>query len=233
MTSADITSVGVSEQPDPAYIIARVLGTTEPVAAAGVSPSGYSFMWHRSPEQLAARILAALSEAGYRVRPPDSDNTPVSVGEQIGDALGLPAPHVASASDIVEEAQRQHDLLRGVLDALYLEPCHITGMHTPNHHTYRTCSSQRDDVLQRVLTALGMTETDLGHKLHKVCFWCHRVPQQEDYRQQLRESYRWAGVLIPDELAAPGPVLPTMSPQEAVSIPDAAPDEEESDGKQR
>lgn len=123
----------------------------------------------------------------------------------VAEMQGFPAPHVASADDVLEEAARQHELLTGVINALALEPCHITGMHEPDHHVKYNCADQYKAVLDKVLQALEMNRADLRHQLHEgSCYWCHHVPAEEKYRQEHRKSHEWAGVPIPPELAATG-----------------------------
>jgi hypothetical protein len=93
-------------------------------------------------------------------------------------------------------------------EALTIEPCHITGMHDPDHHVRYTCAEQLREVASRMITGLGLTIDELPHRLHEKCGWCHNVGTQEKYRERMRESHRWAGVEIPAELAAPAPDAP-------------------------
>lgn len=97
-----------------------------------------------------------------------------------------------------------------LMDALTLRPCHVTGMHTPEHHARFMCAHQKAAMLDAVLAALGIDNAaDLPHALHdESCGWCHRVPAQERHREGLRETYRWAGVEIPAHLAEPGDDVP-------------------------
>lgn len=98
------------------------------------------------------------------------------------------------------------ELRQAVLDLLVLRPCHITGMHTPNHHTRSTCNDQKVAVLEGLLAALGIDLADARRELHPDgCWSCHDVPGQEKYRETRRNTYRWAGVPIPPELAAMAP----------------------------
>ena len=105
------------------------------------------------------------------------------------------------------------DLLRTALEerpdevreALTVRPCHVTGMHEPGHHVKYTCSIQMREVATALLDALGLAD-GLPRGLHGAdCYWCHAVPTQEKYREDLRQTYRWAGVEIGEELAAPAP----------------------------
>lgn len=96
--------------------------------------------------------------------------------------------------------------IEDVLAALALAPCHVTGMHTPDHHLDHTCTLQKAAAFDRLLAALGMDVDDLPHRLHaEDCYWCHHVPEQEQHRERLRQSWAWAGVPLTDELAHPAP----------------------------
>lgn len=92
-----------------------------------------------------------------------------------------------------------------ILEALAIHPCHITGMHSPEHHLNGSvCSHMMTDSADGVLALIGATQDELPRHLHgPQCGWCHRVPTQEEYREQLRRTHEWAGEDIPAELAAP------------------------------
>lgn len=92
-----------------------------------------------------------------------------------------------------------------LLAALCLEPCHVTGMHDPNHTDGSVCDIQRAKAFDRLLAVLGVSEGELPRALHDDCYWCRGIPTQEKYREQKRGLHRWAGVPVPDELAAPAP----------------------------
>lgn len=94
-------------------------------------------------------------------------------------------------------------LLDQMVEALTLHPCHITGMHSPEHHLEYVCEHQKGVLLESLLGVLGLRDADsLPHRLHESCGWCHDVPSQEKYRERLRKTYEWAGVPIPEDLAA-------------------------------
>lgn len=101
-----------------------------------------------------------------------------------------------------------------ILHALRLEPCHVTGMHTPEHHLDYTCDLQRTKGYERVLKLIEATDAEIPRALHENCGWCTRVPGQEQYRERLRRTYEWAGVEIPAELAAPAPDAPEFDVKE-------------------
>jgi hypothetical protein len=108
------------------------------------------------------------------------------------------------SADIVarlrEAIDERPDMVRA---ALTLRPCHITGMHTPEHHLIGTCTEQRNDMLLRLLAAMQTEEGELPHGLHgQGCHWCHEVPSQERYRDRLRKTWEWAGVPVSEALAA-------------------------------
>lgn len=102
------------------------------------------------------------------------------------------------------------DIVAAVRAQLYVTPCHTTGEHDPDHTGSYLCGQQQKELLSRLLGALGVELGDLGHRLHKpgTCFWCHHVPGQEEYREQQRTLYRWAGAEITGELAQPAPDAP-------------------------
>jgi hypothetical protein len=90
-----------------------------------------------------------------------------------------------------------------ILQALTIYPCHVTGMHNPEHTADHVCEEQLVGAVERLLKVIGATVKDLPHALEPGCGWCHRVPTQEHYRRELRELHGWAGVEISPELAAP------------------------------
>ena len=55
----------------------------------------------------------------------------------------------------------------------HLHPCHVTGMHDPNHHLHndRVCSLQAMDV---AVQFAGSSEAlaSLPRELHASCYWC-------------------------------------------------------------
>lgn len=97
--------------------------------------------------------------------------------------------------------------LARALANLTLRPCHVTGMHDPNHTDRYLCREQQADLLDRLLRAAGIELADIPHELHPegTCYWCHEVPTQEEYRVKLRKVWDWAGVPHTAELAALAP----------------------------
>lgn len=102
-----------------------------------------------------------------------------------------------------------------ILDALSVKPCHITGTHRPEHHLESTCDHQRADAFGSVLELIGASEDEIPHKLHdETCFWCHDIPSQEKYRESRRRTHEWAGVPVPEEMAAPAKDAPCFDASE-------------------
>lgn len=48
-----------------------------------------------------------------------------------------------------------------ITDALTMEPCHITGMHSPDHHVDSICAFMKEDGFDRLAAAMGYTEPRL------------------------------------------------------------------------
>lgn len=67
------------------------------------------------------------------------------------------------------------DLIRrqDVIDVLALEPCHVTGLHDPEHTTRRVCNIQRAVAWERLLSFLGVDEEDLPRRMKEDCYFCH------------------------------------------------------------
>lgn len=111
-----------------------------------------------------------------------------------------------------EDARTQHFVhdmartLNAVLTAVVVNPCHVTGMHTPGHHVNGSvCDIMLSKMAKNILEAVGIENTSLiPRDLHdEGCGWCHEIPTQEEYRQRLRESYEWAARIPPAELLEP------------------------------
>jgi hypothetical protein len=138
-----------------------------------------------------------------------STTTAPSLTRQIILAITDPgafAPRIAGETEAEWTARAVTALLA---DALAVRPCHITGMHEPDHHTRYRCSEQKAAALDALLAGLGLEFGDLPRRLHgETCVWCHRVPGQEKYRERLRATYQWAGAEIPAELAESAPDAP-------------------------
>lgn len=127
----------------------------------------------------------------------------------------MPLPENTETTATQSPVEKRTFTRTQILAALTLHPCHITGMHTPEHHIdHRSsydgklvagyvCGDMKAKALAGLLGLIGAELSDLPHALHapEQCGWCHRVPSQEHFRAQLRKSYEWAGVPVPVELA--------------------------------
>lgn len=98
--------------------------------------------------------------------------------------------------------------LRKLLESyLVLRPCHVTGLHSPDHQAEQPenfCEIQKAAAIEEVLELIGLDWSKVRRDLHDEgdCYWCHHVPGQEEYRSRLRKTWAWAGREIPDDLAA-------------------------------
>lgn len=108
------------------------------------------------------------------------------------------------------------EMLDRLVDALTIEPCHVTGMHDPTHTERYLCDIQHSSIVKRLLETLGLTSGVLPKRLHETCGWCHDVPTQEEYRKRLRSLHQWAGEEISEDLAAPAPDAPREGDDEIV-----------------
>lgn len=118
-----------------------------------------------------------------------------------------PAPDHYSAGLALTAARVLLAELEQVRAAIVLEPCHTTGLHTPDHHPRWTCDMQKEAIVDRLLEALRLSEDKIPRRLHPdTCTWCHGdVPGDALGRERLRASYRWAGIEVPAALAEEGP----------------------------
>ncbi len=76
-----------------------------------------------------------------------------------------------------------------ILDAIALHPCHVTGLHDPNHTVKEVCSLQQSASFTRLLEFLGITVDEVPRKLHDNCYWCHGDSER---RARVGELRRWA-----------------------------------------
>lgn len=125
-------------------------------------------------------------------------NTDTDLITAVRDALADPDADLRSAASA---------LIVALDEALAIEPCHISGMHDPTHTSRYVCSDQEATMVRRLQHALGITAWPT--RLHGPgCGWCHDPSSTEDRRERQREAHRWAGVEIPEALAAPAPDAP-------------------------
>lgn len=115
-------------------------------------------------------------------------------------------------------AALQEAVAKVIFEALAIEPCHVTGMHSPNHFVEKRpgeggyiCEIQQTQALKNFIEGLDTEREkpkftparDLPRRLHGgEC--CHRVPSQEEYRRQHRKAYVWANEIPPAELLERG-----------------------------
>jgi hypothetical protein len=146
------------------------------------------------------------TEPGSPQRGPGNTMTATSITGQIALAISDPSAVVPRSTGETDGAWSARAVTTLLADALAVRPCHITGMHEPDHHTRYQCSDQKAAALDGLLDGLGLTFADLPRRLHdETCGWCHTVPSQERYRERLRATHRWAGEGIPPALAEPAP----------------------------
>jgi len=94
-----------------------------------------------------------------------------------------------------------------IVEQVRLHPCHITGMHDPTHTTRYLCTDQQVDVLNQILQLLDLPIEEIRRELHpEPKDWCHYLPGDEGDRVRYRELHDWAGVPVPEKLAALGQV---------------------------
>lgn len=75
-----------------------------------------------------------------------------------------------------------------------LHPCHVTGMHTPNHHltSDRVCGIQLEDIAEQMLS--GSDPATLPRAVHSKCFWCGTSPYRDGRPFEGADEHRqWAG----------------------------------------
>lgn len=76
----------------------------------------------------------------------------------------------------------------GLLQAITLQPCHVTGMHDPTHTPRYVCSLQREEAFERLLGFLGLTEGELPRKLHDKCYWCHESEGKDKFHRWVADN---------------------------------------------
>lgn len=59
-----------------------------------------------------------------------------------------------------------------ILEAIGLEPCHVTGEHNPTHTARYICGIQRSEAFNRLLRLIDVKIEDLPRHLHERCGWC-------------------------------------------------------------
>lgn len=84
---------------------------------------------------------------------------------------------------------KKEPTIEEVREALYVEDCHVTGMHDPTHTPHRVCEKQLTDMAMRVLKVFGVDieggssaidETNkITRRLNRDGFYKHCSPQKQ------------------------------------------------------
>lgn len=94
-------------------------------------------------------------------------------------------------------------LLKKILEAIYIEDCHITGMHDPNHTSKYICADQLADMARRVLAvshgvkfATGNVSTPV-EELNKIprkltSSWYDYYKNNSQYQEKATALKNWA-----------------------------------------
>ena len=91
------------------------------------------------------------------------------------------------------------NLYEAILEAVKIEPCHITGMHDPTHFWNYTCEHQKSEAFDRIHEVISryLNGGILGgpqRKLHgKDCIWCYPTKRTHGKKAKARrdEVKRW------------------------------------------
>lgn len=78
-----------------------------------------------------------------------------------------------------------------ILEAIYLEPCHVTGEHNPVHTPQYICYYQRGEVLARILAVLGLEEQKVPRRLHEDCCFCGPRATEDSGNTEHRALEKW------------------------------------------
>jgi hypothetical protein len=80
----------------------------------------------------------------------------------------------------VEEVHAVANALKALVEAVYYEPCHVTGMHTPSHHLRGTyCDHMQAAIGKRITTLVfGEENGDVPRRLHERCYHCREFPSR-------------------------------------------------------
>lgn len=73
---------------------------------------------------------------------------------------------------------------------VYLHPCHVTGMHTPDHHLVsdHICDLQAEDIAKQAFGDLTL----LPRALHPNCYWCGTKEISGHLTDDAAEQKAWA-----------------------------------------
>jgi hypothetical protein len=75
----------------------------------------------------------------------------------------------------IAEKARCYD---AIMAAVYIEDCHVTGMHDPGHTPYHMCELQLRDLAVRVLAVTHGMKTGHNHSLERRIHEANKVPRQ-------------------------------------------------------
>ena len=97
-----------------------------------------------------------------------------------------------------------------ILEALTLMPHHKVAGANQNYKLEDITSDQKALAFDNLLELLDVEAEDLPRDIHPEgkCWQCHEIPTQEEWRIKMRATYDWAGVKIPESLAAAAPDSP-------------------------
>lgn len=80
------------------------------------------------------------------------------------------------------------DLPQELQDAIYIESCHVSGMHNPNHTPDYLCAHQLAELAKRVLRALGMYPAPTVLFDDEVLKLFNRIPRHSSQLVQMEEE---------------------------------------------
>lgn len=112
---------------------------------------------------------------------------------------GLPAA-IAKSEHVPLVDTLSAEVRAALLALLALEPCHVTGLHDPNHTPFRACDIQKGEAWDRAVRALGGDPERPPRRAHD-CAWCEeRNSDRPDVREQVRATKAWTeGAPYPEE----------------------------------
>lgn len=96
----------------------------------------------------------------------------------------------------------ENEKLQQILDAIYIEDCHISGTHDPNHTAKYVCRHQLADLAERVLavshgvkfaTGNDDTPTDEINKIPRkiTSGWHGYYKERDEYAHKAKELEDW------------------------------------------
>ena len=130
---------------------------------------------HPAPVLDVDALAVALAAAMYEADPVEADFS-------LADAILAALPDgwvLARRQDAEDGAAR-----------VYLHPCHVTGMHTPDHHLVsdHICGLQAEDIAKQAFGDLTL----LPRALHPNCYWCGTRAIGGHFTTDAAEQMAWA-----------------------------------------